>query len=218
MPANIVDKLRIKKGYVLRVLNAPANFQKMLGDLPEEVVISAEAKTYDQIHWFVKDKTALEAKVDEVVGVLKNGVVCWIYYPKRTSQIQTDLTRDKGWESLLKYKQLQRISLISFDAIWSAFGTRLKAPGDKKKESMPKEREIFKYVNAATKTISLPDDFSAALQAHKKALGFFTGLSFTNKKEYLEWIVTARREQTRATRVKESIEKLVKGWKNPANR
>jgi hypothetical protein len=71
MPANIVDKLRIKKGYVLRVLNAPANLQKMLGDLPEEVVISAEAKTYDQIHWFVKDKTALEAKVDEVVGVLK---------------------------------------------------------------------------------------------------------------------------------------------------
>jgi hypothetical protein len=144
--------------------------------------------------------------------------VCWIYYPKGTSKIQTDLTRDKGWESLLKHNHLQWISLISFNETWSSFGMRLKTEGDKKKKEIPKEREIFKYIDAEKKTINLPDDFSNALDKSKKEQAFFNTLSFTNKKEYVEWIVTAKREDTKASRVKESIERLGKGWKNPANR
>jgi hypothetical protein len=30
--------------------------------------------------------------------------------------MQTDLTRDKGWDALMRHKELQWISLISFDA------------------------------------------------------------------------------------------------------
>lgn len=44
---------------------------------------------------------------------------------------------------------------------------------------------------------------------------FFAALSFTNKKEYAEWIVTAKREETRTTRIKESIKRLGKKWKTP---
>ncbi len=95
---------------------------------------------------------------------------------------------------------------------------RLKTEGDKKKKEIPKEREIFKYIDAEKKTINLPDDFSNALDKSKKEQAFFNTLSFTNKKEYVEWIVTAKREDTKASRVKESIERLGKGWKNPANR
>jgi uncharacterized protein YdeI (YjbR/CyaY-like superfamily) len=60
-----------------------------------------------------------------------------------------------------------------------------------------------------------PEDFEKALSRSKKANEFFKTLTFTNKKEYVEWIVTAKREETRNERVKGSVERLEKGWKNP---
>ena len=131
--------------------------------------------------------------------------------------MQTDLTRDKGWDNLLNHKELTWISLISFDETWSVFGFRKKTEADKKKEAQPKVREIFDYIDAKSKTIRLPDDLAAALKKNKKQETYFNTLSFTNKKEYVEWIVTAKREETRMQRVKETIEKLGKEWKNPRN-
>jgi uncharacterized protein YdeI (YjbR/CyaY-like superfamily) len=72
-------------------------------------------------------------------------------------------------------------------------------------------------VDPKTKEVKLPEDLSNALKKNKKASTFFDDLSFTNKKEYIEWIVTAKREETRADRIKGSVERLVKGWKNPRN-
>jgi len=66
--------------------------------------------------------------------------------------------------------------------------------------------------------VKLPDDLAAALKKNKKQADFFNTFSFTNKKEYIEWIVTAKREETRTERINGTIERLGKGWKNPANR
>ncbi len=219
MPAtSTAQKLRIKENYTLIAINAPADFKKNLGLLPDGIKISSSSKNYNQVHWFVKDQAQMKEELNNVLSLVKDDVVCWIFYPKGTSKIQTDLTRDKGWDELLKHEEMQWISLISFNDTWSAFGMRLKSEADKKKEAQPKEREIFKYIDAQKKIIYLPDDFAAALKKAKKQEAFFNSLSFTNRKEYVEWIVTAKREETRATRVKESIERLEKEWKNPANR
>ena len=219
MPAtSTAQKLRIKENFTLFTINAPADFKKNLGLLPDGIKISGAAKKYNQVHWFVKDQAQMKEELNNVLSLVKDDVVCWIYYPKGTSKIQTDLTRDEGWDELLKHQQMQWISLISFDDTWSAFGMRLKTEADKKKEAQPKEREIFKYIDAQKKIIYLPDDFAMALKKAKKQEAFFNSLSFSNRKEYVEWIVTAKREETRATRVKESIERLQQEWKNPANR
>jgi len=55
----------------------------------------------------------------------------WISFPKGTSKIQTDLTRDKGWESL-KALDLKWITLISVNETWSAFALRPYKEGEKK--------------------------------------------------------------------------------------
>ena len=218
MATSTAQKLRIKEGFTLLTMHAPAGFESKLQPLPQNVKISAAAKNYDQLHWFVLSKAQMEKELGKVLPLIKNEIICWIYYPKGTSKIQTDLTRDKGWESLLKHDdKLTWISLVSFDETWSVFGFRLKTDADKKKEAQPKERAIFNYIDAKTKTIRLPDDLAAALKKSKKEEAFFNTLSFTNRKEYVEWIVTAKREETRTQRVKESIEKLSKQWKNPRN-
>jgi len=217
MPTTVADKLKIKSGYTLLPVNAPGNFKAAMEGLPAGVKISPEAKNFQQIHWFVKDRKQMEKELGKILKLLKEDVTCWIYYPKGTSGIQTDLTRDKGWDELLKHDELQWISLISFDDTWSTFAFRLKTEKDKKKESKPKDRPIFDYIDAAKKIVRVPEDFQQVLKKNKKASEFFETLSFTNKKEYVEWIVTAKREETRKERVSGSIERLEKGWKNPRN-
>jgi hypothetical protein len=219
MATAIADKLRIKPGYTLLTLHAPADFKKGLGALPAGVKITDAGKTCHQVHWFVLNKAQLEKELSKVMKLLKPEVTIWVYYPKVSSKLQTDLTRDKGWECLLaESDKLTWINLISFNDTWSVFGFRAKTEADKKKEAKGKpEREIFKWVNPKTKAIKLPDDMAAALKKHKKEAAYFETLSFTNKKEYIEWIVTAKREETRAERVKGTIERLGKQWKNPRN-
>jgi hypothetical protein len=217
MASTTAQKLKIKEGTTILPINPPAEYKKSLGPLPAGAKITGHWKRMNQVHWFVKDKAQMEKELKKVLALVKEDVICWIFYPKGTSKIQTDLNRDSGWGELMKH-DLQFLSLISFDDTWSAFGMRSKTEADKKKEAKPKERPVFDYVDPKTKTVKLPDDFAAALKKNKKQEVFFNSLSFTNKKEYIEWIVTAKREDTRTTRVQESIERLAKEWKNPANR
>ena len=219
MATTISEKLKIKAGDTLLTLNEPGEFQKGLNGLPKGVKVVESGKDYNQVHWFVLNRAQLEKEMSKVMKLVKPGVVVWVYYPKGTSKLQTDLTRDKGWDCLLaEGDKLTWISLISFDDTWSVFGFRAKTDVDRKKEAKPKpEREIFKWVNPETKTVKLPDDVTVVLKKNKKASQFFNTLSFTNKKEYLEWIVTAKREETRKERIDGTVERLTKSWKNPRN-
>lgn len=219
MATSISDKLKIKAGDTLLTLNEPSEFQKGLKSLPKGVKIIESGKNYNQVHWFVLNRAQLEKEMSKVMKLLNPEVMVWVYYPKGTSQLQTDLTRDKGWDCLMaEGDKLTWISLISFDDTWSVFGFRAKTDADRKKEAKPQqEREIFKWVDPKTKEVKLPDDLSSVLKKNKKASAFFNTLSFTNKKEYIEWIVTAKREETRKERLGGTIDRLNKSWKNPRN-
>ncbi|RYY68181.1 MAG: hypothetical protein EOO13_13010, partial [Chitinophagaceae bacterium] len=88
---------------------------------------------------------------------------------------------------------------------------------DNKKLANKQPREIFNWINPTTKEVRLPDELAAALENNKGAAAFFKGLSFTNKKEYIEWIVTAKQAATKSERIAGTIDRLQKGWKNPRN-
>jgi len=218
MPVTTAQKLKLKEGSVLLTVHAPKSFRQDLGELPAGVRLSDNAKTFNQIHWFLKDKAQLDEEVEGIVALLKDGITCWIYFPKGSSKIQTDLTRDHGWESLLQHQHLQRLSLVSFNDTWSAFAVRRQLAADQTKKEAPKERPVAAYVDATKKLVFLPDDFATALNDKPVEKAFFEALSFTNKKEYVDWIVSAKRAETRQTRVAEAVSRLAKGWKNPANR
>jgi uncharacterized protein YdeI (YjbR/CyaY-like superfamily) len=65
--------------------------------------------------------------------------------------------------------------------------------------------------------ISVPADFAAALKKNKKAALAFDAFSPSHRREYLEWITEAKRDETRATRIGTAIEWLSEGksrnWK-----
>jgi hypothetical protein len=65
--------------------------------------------------------------------------------------------------------------------------------------------------------LTVPEYFRAALGKNKKAAATFEGFSYTNKKEYVEWLTEAKREQTRSQRLLTAIawleEGKVRNWK-----
>ncbi len=61
--------------------------------------------------------------------------------------------------------------------------------------------------------LSMPPEFAAALQEHPAARAVYESLPWSHKKEYLLWIVTAKRDETRARRIEESIRLLEQGQK-----
>lgn len=218
MSSALSQKLRVKENSTLLTINAPDSFKKTLHDLPAGVSIRETAKTYDQVHWFVRDRKQMEKQLRDVLALLKENIIVWVYFPKSSSGIQTDLTRDKGWDCLLdESEKISWIGLVSFDATWSVFGFRAKTGADKKKEARPTVREVFNWVDPVSKTVTLPPDLLTAFKKNQKEAARFDTLSFTNKKEYIEWIVTAKRDDTRKVRVAGTIERLAKGWKNPRN-
>ncbi|MDE2596318.1 MAG: YdeI/OmpD-associated family protein [Sphingomonadales bacterium] len=59
--------------------------------------------------------------------------------------------------------------------------------------------------------IAMPDDFAAALAAAPRAI--FDGFSPSQQREYLEWIVEAKRPETRAKRIAQAAEWIGEGKK-----
>ena len=125
----LAKKMRLKPGLKAAVVNAP---QPYLATLMHDTEISASLKgKFDWIQIFVQNKAELEALAPKAAKVLNPQSVLWISFPKGTSKIQTDLTRDKGWESL-QALDLKWITLVSVNETWSAFAWRPYEEGEKK--------------------------------------------------------------------------------------
>ena len=86
-----------------------------------------------------------------------------------------------------------------------------------KQRAAEKKSGVKKTKKKPVRTVTVPDDFAAALQKKKKALATFDGFSYSHRKEYVEWITEAKREETRERRIKQAIEWLAEGksrhWK-----
>jgi uncharacterized protein YdeI (YjbR/CyaY-like superfamily) len=65
--------------------------------------------------------------------------------------------------------------------------------------------------------IAPPADFMSALRKNKRALAAFEGFSPSHRREYLEWITEAKREETRRQRTEQAIAWMAEGkprnWK-----
>src|SRR5205814_546507 len=59
--------------------------------------------------------------------------------------------------------------------------------------------------------VEVPDYFSTALRKNSKARNTFENLSPSGKREYVEWIVGARRDETRQRRLTTAMEWLSQG-------
>lgn len=114
-------KMKLKAGAIAAVINAPENY---VTELKHDTSMSPTLNgKFDWIQIFVTSKAELDALAPRAAKALKPESILWISFPKGSSKIQTDLTRDKGWEGL-KDIGLKWINLVSVNETWSAFALR----------------------------------------------------------------------------------------------
>jgi uncharacterized protein YdeI (YjbR/CyaY-like superfamily) len=73
-------------------------------------------------------------------------------------------------------------------------------------------------MDLANRKIIPPPEMQAVLTRSPAAMTFFESLSFTNKKEYVVWILSAKQQKTKAGRLGKTLEKLLAGKKNPSEK
>jgi hypothetical protein len=124
--ASLVKKLRIQPGQRVLIMNPPPGYMDELGDLPDAVdVVHAPEGTFDFVHLFVKNVAELDSLGPTAIEAVKNDGLLWVSYPKRSSKVETDITRDVGWD-LMAQAGLRPVTQISIDDVWSALRFRPK--------------------------------------------------------------------------------------------
>lgn len=82
-----------------------------------------------------------------------------------------------------------------------------KEPGDRVKVEL--EKDTYE------RTVDIPNELELLLKQNKTASEFYNSLSFTNRKEYANWISSAKRDETKEKRLGETLRRLNDGIKNP---
>lgn len=121
--------MKLGAGDRAAIIGAPEGYLTELRP-PEGPIIETEFDgKFTWVQVFVKTQTELESLLPSILAALEPASLLWISFPKGSSKIQTDLTRDKGWDSL-RNTDLKWINLISVDERWSAFSLRPYRPGE----------------------------------------------------------------------------------------
>lgn len=83
-------------------------------------------------------------------------------------------------------------------------------------KSIGDEVEVTIEEDLAPRLVIVPPDLQQALSADPAAQAFFTRLSYTHQKEYVQWIEEAKRAQTRQSRIAKTVEMLKLGKREHA--
>jgi Bacteriocin-protection, YdeI or OmpD-Associated len=223
MLPTLFEKLQYKEEKNLLIQGLPSSIEKQFSKVAfaKNVTPLLKSRRIDFALVFAINENQLNGILQDVLPALHDEAKLWIAYPKITSKIVTNLNRDCSWQMVVSagYEGVRQVAL---DSVWSALRfkraeqikhmTRASANGG--------EPEAVEGVDTLKRTVTAPAELSKLLQLkkNKKALEFFESLSFTNKKEYVVWVTSAKREETKQNRLVQTIEKLIARKNNPAEK
>jgi predicted SnoaL-like aldol condensation-catalyzing enzyme len=120
----IVKKLGLKPDMKALVVAAPAGYLKSLAPLPEAVVVSeAVAGTHEFVQFFATRKSEIDKSAKKLLQSAAPGALVWITYPKKTSGVESDLSREAVWAAM-ECTGWRPVSQIAIDEVWSALRFR----------------------------------------------------------------------------------------------
>ena len=151
-----------------------------------------------------------------------------IYYKKRTNKPRIpydDAVEEAlcfGWiDSTVKRiddeKYCQKFTPRNLKSIWSEHNKKrvtemikqgkMTKHGIEKVKAAKKNGEWYKTAESV-KEFKMPSELSRLLSANKKASGFFNELSPSHKKQYIGWIASAKKVETKEKRAREALKLL----------
>ncbi len=117
---SIAQRLFIKPGNMVLLVNAPDGYMAQLGELPMGSYLLSDAeRRVELIQLFVANRAELEAQLPRLKAQLAPKGSLWVTYHKGTSRVKTDINRD----TINAYAHslgMEGVAMISIDDDWSA--------------------------------------------------------------------------------------------------
>lgn len=158
----------------------------------------------------------------------------WLVYFKKHTKKETVTYAEAveealcfGWiDSLIKriddQTYMQKYTPRKKNSLWSLVNkNRVKklikegkmTPTGMEQVEIAKKNGMWEKAYSAKKDIEIPDFFEKELKKNKQAFTYFFNLAKSYQNQYLGWILSAKREETRQKRIKIVIERCEKNQK-----
>ena len=218
MSQTLLEKLQFKDEKNLLIQGLPSAIEKQFVKLAfaKNLTPLLKSRKIDFALVFAVNEQQLGNIVREVLPALQPDGKFWVAYPKVGSKIATTLNRNCSWVCITGYGY-EEVRQVPLDHVWTAIRfKKVDAVAALVRAAQRDEVLESAGIDPISKTVHPPDDFAKELRRSKVASHFFEELSVTDQKEYVVWISSAKKEETRHRRLGQAIDKLVAGKKNPA--
>lgn len=111
----VAERLQVKGARRLAVISAPAAMDKAIGVRKAR----ADVTKADVVLLFVPDRAGFDAELPALLKKTQKTAILWLAYPKLTSSLAADLSRDVIHKLAPRYG-LDTVSQIAIDEDWSA--------------------------------------------------------------------------------------------------
>jgi hypothetical protein len=118
-PRSLPDKLGIKPGMRIALLNAPRGYGVTLCPLPPGLSVTASLRgTFPFIQFFTTSRRDLERRFPTLARALAQDGALWVSWPKQSSGVETDLTEDVI-RTVALAGGLVDVKVCAVDDVWS---------------------------------------------------------------------------------------------------
>ena len=116
----LLQKLGIKDGHRVALIDAPAKIPAGLHSLPASIAVRRDLRTgdLDAIVLFVVDQRSLRQRFTDAARRLRPNGGLWVAWPKKASGVTTDVTEDRVREVALAAGLVDN-KVCAIDETWS---------------------------------------------------------------------------------------------------
>lgn len=199
---SVFEKLQLKSGQTALILNPPSSLiAQLVAPRVDLAIENAQRPEYDLLLVCCMNKSDVAKWLEVALSKKSKEGALWFAYPKKSSKIPSDLTREDGWK-ILEDKGWLPVRQIALDESWSALRFKERTTIKELKRGLD-----HPAVDSKAKTVRIPDEFKSELVKYN-LLDRFNSCSFTQRKEWVIGVYDAKKEETKVSRIKKIIESL----------
>ncbi len=215
----LFEKLQLKDEKNLLIQGIPSTIEKQFIKLSFAKCVTPllKIKKIDFALVFAVSKKQLCDILHDVIPVLQPNSKLWIAYPKITSKIASDLNRDCKWEIIDNFG-FEADCQIAIDNVWTGVRFKKLSQGTAVKKTKLTVAPALTPVDHNGRSLDVPEELKVLFKSNRPAEVFFDSLPIINKREYVDWVIGAKKSETKIKRLDTVVEKLSTGKKSPTAR
>jgi hypothetical protein len=123
----LANKLGIKPGFTIYLINAPAEYRSWVGQPSDVSFVTKPPKAADMVHLFVTSLAALDRQLPIGRKAIKSDGMLWVSWYKKSAKIPTDVTEDAIRDRALK-TDLVDVKVCAVTDVWSGLKLVVRKP------------------------------------------------------------------------------------------